>query len=245
MNNPDKAKVMFELSGVPMIDYVVRQALSLAPEHIVAVVGFQKASVMSYLSATFGARVTFAHQDQQLGTGHAVQQVEPVLREFQSRPDASVLILSGDVPLLKNTTLQAFSAAHYRSGAVVSVLSVDAPNPAGYGRIVRGADGEFERIVEHKDASEAERALTEINSGIYLVNAKQLFAALHHVSNTNVQGEYYLTDIISILRGRGERVAAWKCDAFGEVLGVNTVQQLEEAQETLEAMKGELVLSEA
>jgi bifunctional UDP-N-acetylglucosamine pyrophosphorylase/glucosamine-1-phosphate N-acetyltransferase len=92
----------------------------------------------------------------------------------------------------------------------------------------------FERIVEHKDASETERAITEINSGIYLVRASSLFTALREVSNTNIQGEYYLTDIISILRKRGESVVAWKCSAFAEVLGVNTVEQLAEAQRIIE-----------
>jgi UDP-N-acetylglucosamine pyrophosphorylase len=235
MNNPDKAKVMFELAGVPMIDYVIQQAMSLTPSLVIAIVGFQKASVMEYLRARFGEAVGFAHQDKQLGTGHAVQQAEQQMIGFEG----DVLILSGDVPLLQTATLQAFAEAHQRSAAAVSVLSVDAPNPAGYGRIVRGKAGEFERIVEHKDASDDERAVTEINSGIYLVNATKLFSALHQVSNSNVQGEYYLTDIISILRGRGERVAAWKCDAFGEVLGVNTVQQLEEAQIMLEMLQQE------
>lgn len=236
MNNPDKAKVMFELSGKPMIAYVVRQAESLSPRRIVAVVGFQKESVMDYLSAEFPGRLEYAHQDVQLGTGHAVQQAEHLLGSFAG----NVLILSGDVPLLRAETLRAFAEAHAASGAVVSVLSVDAPNPAGYGRIVR-MGGNFERIVEHKDASEAERAITEINSGIYLVRASALFTALREVSNSNVQGEYYLTDIISILRAHGEGVTAWKCDAFTEVLGVNTIDQLADAQRIMEqALQAEL-----
>ncbi len=235
MNNPDKAKVMFELSGKPMIAYVVHQAESLAPERIIAVVGFQKESVMDYLSTAFYGRLEYAHQDVQLGTGHAVQQAEHLLGTFAG----NVLILSGDVPLLRADTLRAFADAHSASGAVVSVLSVDAPNPAGYGRIVR-IEGNFERIVEHKDASESERAITEINSGIYLVRASSLFTALREVSNSNVQGEYYLTDIISILRGHGERVIAWKCDAFTEVLGINTIDQLAEAQRIMEqTLQGE------
>lgn len=229
MNNPNKAKVMFELSGKPMIAYVVRQAESLSPQRIVAVVGFQKESVMDYLSAEFPGRLEYAHQDVQLGTGHAVQQAESVLHDFAG----DVLILSGDVPLLRSETLRSFADAHVASGAAVSVLSVSAPNPTGYGRIMRTGDN-FERIVEHKDASEVERAITEINSGIYLVRAESLFTALREVSNTNVQGEYYLTDIISILRKRGESVVAWKCSAFAEVLGVNTVEQLAEAQRIIE-----------
>ena len=230
MNNPNKAKVMFELSGKPMIDYVVHQAESLSPKRIIAVVGFQKESVMEYLTTEFLGRLEYAHQDVQIGTGHAVQQAEALLRGFEG----DVLILSGDVPLLRGETLHAFAKAHAASSAVVSVLSVDAPNPTGYGRIVRTKSGDFERIVEHKDANEAERLLTEINSGIYLVRAKDLFAALGEISNINVQGEYYLTDIISILRKHGKGVSAWKCNAFVEVLGVNTVEQLAEAQRIME-----------
>lgn len=229
MNNPNKAKVMFALSGKPMIAYVVHQAESLSPERIVAVIGFQKESVMDYLNTEFPNRLEYAHQDVQLGTGHAVQQAELILRDFAG----DVLILSGDVPLLRAETLRAFADAHTASEAAVSVLSVDAPDPAGYGRIVR-TSGDFERIVEHKDASDAERAITEINSGIYLVHSSALFGALREVSNTNVQGEYYLTDIISILRERGERVSAWKCNAFAEVLGINTIEQLAHAQRMME-----------
>jgi UDP-N-acetylglucosamine diphosphorylase/glucosamine-1-phosphate N-acetyltransferase len=234
MNNPDKAKVMFELSGVPMIEYVVRQAESLAPERMVAVVGFQNESVMAHIDQCVASQVVsqieYAHQAQQLGTGHAVMQAEHALAGF----DGDVLILSGDVPLLRAETLRAFADAHQTSNAAVSVLSVNAPNPTGYGRIVRNTHNEFERIVEQKDASEAERAITEINSGIYLVDAKVLFSALHKVSNGNAQGEYYLTDIVSILRISGEAVSAWKSTAFDEVQGVNTVEQLHAAQRLLE-----------
>jgi UDP-N-acetylglucosamine diphosphorylase/glucosamine-1-phosphate N-acetyltransferase len=230
MNNPDKAKVMFEISGKPMIDFVVRQAESLQPERIVVVVGYQKTSVIEYLSAHFPARIEFAHQDTQLGTGHAVRQTEELLGDFAG----DILILSGDVPLLQASTLQSFARFHAAERAAVSVLSVIADNPSGYGRIVRDGDGAFERIVEHKDASERERDIAEINSGIYLARAALLFSALQKISNANAQGEYYLTDIIAILRASGERVVAWKSDASAEVLGVNTVEQLFEAQRLAE-----------
>jgi UDP-N-acetylglucosamine diphosphorylase/glucosamine-1-phosphate N-acetyltransferase len=234
MNNPDKAKVMFEISGKPMIDFVVRQAESLQPERIVAVVGYQKTSIIEYLNAHFPARIEFAHQDKQLGTGHAVRQTEELLGDFTG----DILILSGDVPLLQASTLQSFARFHTAERAAVSVLSVIADNPSGYGRIVRDSGGAFERIVEHKDASEREREIAEINSGIYLVRAALLFSALQEISNANAQGEYYLTDIIAILRARGERAVAWKSDASTEVLGVNTVEQLSEAQRLAERFDG-------
>lgn len=245
MNNPNKAKVMFELSDGPMIDYVVRQAQSLKPSHITVVVGFQKESVMQHLNIAFsGLRAAgtldYAHQDQQLGTGHAVMQTESILHDFSG----NILILSGDVPLLRAETLKEFAQFHATSNTTVSVLSVANPNPTGYGRIVRTgyvSNGAFERIVEHKDANEHERMITEINTGIYLVRASALFSALKRVSNSNVQGEYYLTDIVSILRADGERVAAWQCSAFEEVQGVNTIEQLQDTQRILneQAMLGE------
>jgi UDP-N-acetylglucosamine pyrophosphorylase len=230
MNALDKAKVMFEISGVPMIDYVVRQAESLESNRIVVIVGFQREAVMEHLRNRFGTLLEYAHQEQQLGTGHAVMQAESVLQDFHG----DVLILSGDVPLLRTETLRTFVEEHRLSNAVLSVLSVDAPNPIGYGRIVRDTHGNFERIVEQKDASEAERAITEINSGIYLVRSDALFTALQKVSNSNTQGEYYLTDIVSILWASGEAVSARKSLAFDEVQGVNTPEHLRAAQEQLE-----------
>jgi UDP-N-acetylglucosamine diphosphorylase/glucosamine-1-phosphate N-acetyltransferase len=235
MNNPGKAKVMFAVSGTPMIDYVVRQALSLEAAPVVVVVGYEKQSVMDYLSSVFPSQVTFASQDAQLGTGHAVMQTRDALAGYAG----NVLILSGDVPLLRGETLLAFAESHNASGAVLSVLSVTAPDPTGYGRIIRDADGNFERIVEHKDASEQERSVDEINSGIYIVDAEHLFSALDDVSNDNVQGEYYLTDIVSILRNRNLPVHAWRSDAYGEVQGINTVDQLTAAEEYLQGVETE------
>lgn len=229
MNNPGKAKVMFPLSGTPMIDYVVRQALSLDAAPLVVVVGYEKQSVMEYLSAAFPGQVVFAAQDTQLGTGHAVMQT----REALAGHPGSVLILSGDVPLLRSETLTAFADSHAASGAVLSVLSVTAPDPTGYGRIIRDAEGNFERIVEHKDATETERTVDEINSGIYIVDTDRLFSALDSVSNSNAQGEYYLTDIVGILRSQGLPVHAWRSEAYGEVQGINTVDQLAAAEEYL------------
>lgn len=229
MNNPGKAKVMFTLSGVPMIDYVIRQAIALHAEPIVAVVGYEKQGVVHYLSSTFPQRVVFAEQNEQLGTGHAVAQAQKALAGCTG----NILILSGDVPLLRADTLRAFAESHEQHKAVLSVLAVEAADPTGYGRIVRDANGQFERIVEHKDATEQERAICDINSGIYIVQAQHLFLALEQVQNKNAQGEYYLTDIVDILRKQGHSVHAWRSTAFGEVQGINTVEQLAAAEEYL------------
>lgn len=235
MNNPGKAKVMFPLAGTPMIDYVIRQALSIDAHPVVAVVGYEKHSVMGHLSQTFPGVVRFAEQDVQLGTGHAVMQAQPALAEFTG----NVLILSGDVPLLRAATLRAFAASHADSGSVLSVLSVEAPDPAGYGRIVRDDSGRFERIVEHRDATEREREIAEINSGIYIVRATELFDALGQVSNNNAQGEYYLTDIVAVLRGQGHSVHACLSDAYSEVQGINTVEQLSAAEQYMQSVEAE------
>lgn len=235
MNNPGKAKVMFPLAGAPMIDYVIRQALSLDVQNIIAVVGYEKQSVMDYLSEAFPNRVAFAAQDAQLGTGHAVMQARTALQGFAG----NVLILSGDVPLLRASTLREFAQAHEHYGAALSVLSVEAADPTGYGRIIRDSAGQFERIVEHKDATDEERAVREINTGIYIVEASALFGALDGISNNNVQGEYYLTDIVAILRSQGSSVHACLVDAFGEVQGINTVEQLAAAEEYIQSVETE------
>lgn len=229
MNNPDKAKVMFEVSGVPIIDYVVRQALALKPQQIIVVVGFQKHSVITYLQQQFPGKLTFVIQEEQLGTGHAVLQTQPVLLNFTG----NIVILSGDVPLLQSRTLTMLHKAHESACAAITVLSVTSPDPTGYGRIIRKPDGEFERIIEQKDATDTERRITEINSGIYIVYAPRLFNALAQISNTNVQKEYYLTDIVAIARDQGDTVIAWKGDVFEEVHGINTPEQLEQAEEIL------------
>ncbi len=229
MNNPNKPKVLFELHGKPMIEYVMHQALSLNPAYIVTIVGFQREAVQQFIEATFPIAqypMHFAVQEPQLGTGHAADQAEPILRDFTG----NVIILSGDVPLLRAETLRAFTEEHMRTHAVLTVLSVEAPDPTGYGRLVRDDRGNVLKIVEHKDATEAEREITEINSGIYIVSAGHLFASLKKVANNNAQGEYYLTTIVEILLAEGHVVRAWKTDAFHEVLGVNTVDQLADAE---------------
>ncbi len=235
MNNPGKAKVMFPLAGAPMIDYVIRQALSLDVHDIIAVVGYEKQSVIDHLSAAFPGQIQFAEQDSQLGTGHAVMQARAALENFAG----NVLILSGDVPLLRAATLREFAQSHNQSGAALSVLSVEAGDPTGYGRIIRDSSGEFERIVEHRDATEQERTTREINTGIYMVDATALFGALAGVSNSNAQGEYYLTDIVAILREQGSTVHACLVDAFGEVQGINTVAQLAAAEEYIQSVETE------
>ncbi len=230
MNDPaGRPKVLVSMAGKALIDYVLEQAAGLNASRTILIVGHKKDEVIDHLRGRDGAQCEFAEQLRQNGTGHAVMQARPALNNFKG----DVLILSGDVPLLSAATLADFQQAHFNSAATASVLSVDVPDAAGYGRIVRDDNGDFTRIVEHKDATDAERAIKEINSGIYLVDAEQLFSALDRISDDNAQGELYLTDIVGILRGDGRTVAAWRGPDWREVQGVNTREQLLALEELL------------
>lgn len=229
MGNPDRAKVLAPLLERPLLGYVLEQAEALSPSTIVVIIGHQRQAVSEFVTQA-APHAFCAVQEQQLGTGHAVMQTAP----FLSDDTADILILSGDVPLLRSTTLEQFAQHHRSSGAVASVLTARVPDPTGYGRIVRSNDGSLVRIVEHKDASQEVRQIDEINSGIYLVRRDALFSALEHVGNANIQGEYYLTDIIGILNGNGERVSAWLAPSWEELHGINTVADLDRAAELMQ-----------
>ncbi len=232
MGNPDLPKVMAALRTRPLISWVLDQAAKLQPQRTIVVVGHHREMVQEYLGANYPT-VSTAVQAEQLGTGHAVAQCEEALRDF----DGPVLILSGDVPLLRSVTLADFVQDHYASKAAVSVLSCIAPDPTGYGRIIRSTDGEFESIVEHKDATEEQRLCAEINSGIYVIESCVLFKALSEVKNVNAQGEYYLTDVIGILRSQNQRVMAFCCPEFQELMGINTAAELALAEEALDSLQ--------
>ena len=230
MNDPQgRPKVLVPLNGKAMIDYVLEQAGSLTPRNTILIVGHRKDAVIEHVRAQNKTAIEFAEQREQNGTGHAVMQAQEQLRSF----DGDVLILSGDVPLLRDTTLRAFQQHHREQSAAVSVLSVSVPDATGYGRIVRDGDDAFLRIVEHKDAGEDERRIDEINSGVYLVDCQDLFSALARISSDNAQGELYLTDIIEILRADGKSVNAWQGPDWREVQGVNTREQLLELEKVV------------
>ncbi|HZX95151.1 MAG TPA: bifunctional UDP-N-acetylglucosamine diphosphorylase/glucosamine-1-phosphate N-acetyltransferase GlmU [Myxococcales bacterium] len=211
----DLAKVLHEVCGRPIAFFPIRAALALDASPVVAVVGHQAQAVEQGLSRQFpGAPLRFAVQAEQLGTGHAVLCAEEALRGFEG----NVLILAADVPLVRAETLRKLVAA--KGDADVALLACRARNPKGYGRIVRKQNGEVARIVEEKDASEAERRIDEVNASIYLADARFLFKALHGVGRGNAQGEYYLTDIVE--KGRAVAVEAEEA----EVSGVNDRAQL-------------------
>lgn len=226
MKNPELPKVLIKMAGKPLLGHVLDQAVQLEPESIVIVVGHFREKVEEYIESLGLDNTVLALQAEQLGTGHAVAQAESALSGFSGH----VLILCGDVPLLSVETLNEFVEQHFDNEADLSVLSADAPDPTGYGRIVRNGNGEFLKITEEKDANEEEKKITEFNSGVFIVESGMLFDSLKHVSNNNSQGEYYLTDIVGILHSRGRRLIAHKGADFDELQGVNSPEQLAKAE---------------
>ena len=208
-------KVLHPLVGRPLMAHVLDLACRFTPRQLIAVVG-QQAEAVQDLSRQYGA--TCIVQAEQLGTGHAVAQAEPLLADFAG----DVLVLYGDVPLLQVDTVQRLYDEHRRHRAAVTVLTAMLENPYGYGRILRDDRGYIRRIVEERDATEAERAVSEINSGIYCLQATFLFRALDQIVPHNVQGEYYLTDVVGIAVAEGRDVAHVTVADAEEILGVNT-----------------------
>ncbi len=218
-------KVLHAVAGRPLLAHVVGAARTLGAKPLVAVIGHGAELVKE---AFAGSDVTFALQAEQLGTGHALRCAVPALEGFAGE----LLLLCGDVPLLRGETLAALVAHHRTEGATVTVLTAEVPNPHGYGRIIRGPAG-VERIVEEKDATEAERAVREINTGIYVFAAPRVFELLAGLSNDNAQGEYYLTDVLAGARAAGEKVAALAIERAEEAMGINDRVQLAEAGKVL------------
>lgn len=233
MRNPEKSKVMFELKSKPMIEYVIDLSLKIHSDLIIPIVGHQKQAVIDFLSAKFAdniKRIKFAHQDEQLGTGHALMQTKELLENF----DGDVLILSGDVPLMKYETVMKFLNYHYDNHFQASMLSAIFENPFGYGRVIRDENGTLLETVEEKDADDEQRKIKEINSGIYIVNCKLLFEALQTLKTDNAQGEYYLTDIFKYFRDKKIKIGAVAVDDNLEITGINTVEQLEELEKLID-----------
>lgn len=221
-----RAKVLHLLDGRPLINHVCATALSLSPKKIFVIVGHQADDVRSAVLSEFDpSQFEFPVQKKQLGTGDAVNSA----RDLLSNGESTTVVLSGDVPMLSETTLAELvqiQSDHQGRGAACTILSVSLNDPTGYGRVVRDENGSFVRIVEQKDASEAEKQISEINSGIYAFDTKKLYAALDQVGNSNAQGEYYLTDVPAILLEDGEDIAIFQCDEPFEVEGVNDRRQL-------------------
>jgi bifunctional UDP-N-acetylglucosamine pyrophosphorylase / glucosamine-1-phosphate N-acetyltransferase len=232
MKNPDKSKVMFELNGKPMIEYVVDLALRINSDRVVLIVGHQKQSVIDFINEKYSAdnnKISFAHQDEQLGTGHAIMLAEENLKDF----DGDVLILSGDVPLLKKSTVEKFIDFHKRNGFKASLLSAKFDDPHGYGRVLRNSDQDFFDIREEKDCNDDERKCNEINSGIYIIDNRILLESLKSLNTNNAQGEYYLTDVFKDFLKKGYKIGAIPVDEPVEITGINTAEQLGQLEESI------------
>lgn len=220
-------KVLHPIAGLPMISWPVAAARDAGSDPIVLVIGHQANAVQGTFRGA--ADIRCAMQEEQLGTGHAVACALDSLAGFHG----TVLILCGDTPLLRSETLQQMLAYHRDHKAAVTVLTALMDNPFGYGRVLRGADGHVVRIVEQKDATAEERAIREINSGIYCMDSAFLFGNIRSLSNNNAQGEYYLTDLLAVAVQQGLTCLALPTDDADEIMGVNDRAQLAEAARIL------------
>lgn len=229
-------KVLHPVLGKPMVEHVVDQLDQIGVSRQIVIVGHGAEAVQDAL----GTRVEYAVQEQQLGTGHAVQMAEA---ELAGKPGAT-LVVCGDTPLLTAETLEALLAHHEAQQAKVTVLTAIADDATGYGRVIRGEDGNVRKVVEHKDASEAELAIQEINTGTYVFDNELLFDALRQVGNDNAQGEYYLPDVISIAKEAGEVVAAHTAPSFDETIGVNDRVALSQAETVMRKRTNERLMRE-
>lgn len=218
-----RPKVLHEIAGRSLLGHVLAAVETLTPKHVRVVVGSGREKVEEHIAA-IAPKVTTVFQEHRGGTGHAAQ-----LALADLKSSGTILILAGDTPMLTGESLAQLLEGHHAGGFTASVLTAEHPDPTGYGRIIRGDDDSLVRIVEEKDADEFEKAIEEINSGVYAFDAVKLAGAIGKLRNDNAQGELYLTDVIEILRNDGGKIAAVCIEDFTETLGVNDRVQLAEA----------------
>ncbi len=229
-------KVLHKVGGKAMLAHVIAAAKTAGAKRTVVVTGFGGAEVEAAMKDD---AVEFVRQTEQLGTGHAVLQTEALLRDS----NGTILVLCGDTPLITGEVLRNLCAEHEKSGAKATVLTTVLADATGYGRIIRNDDGTIAKIVEQKDATAKEQKINEINSGIYCFSAPSLFAALHKVGNNNAQGEYYLPDVLQILRCEGAKIYATTTTNNEVVSGINSRAQLAVAEKILRRRKNEELMA--
>lgn len=229
-------KVLHKVGGLPMVEQVLLAVKKAGVKRNVVVVGFGGEAVQSYL----GDAAEIVMQKEQLGTGHAVLQAEPLLKDTQG----TILVTCGDTPLVTTDTFNALIECHNKTQAAATVLTAIMPDPTGYGRVIRDSQGQVLKIVEQKDGSPEELAVSEVNAGIYCFDSTLLWQMLHSVTNDNAQGEYYLTDIIGMLVSAGKRVSAFAAPDYKETLGVNSRIQMAEAERVMRLRKLEQVMTD-
>jgi bifunctional UDP-N-acetylglucosamine pyrophosphorylase/glucosamine-1-phosphate N-acetyltransferase len=218
-------KVLHRICGRTLIGHVIAASQALDPEHLVAVVGNQREQVEPHILEQAPGAV-LAVQEKQEGTGHAVRVAMETLREKVGPTDGTVVVMFGDTPLLEGSTVSGLVADHAGSGRALTVLTAEVEDPFGYGRIVRDRDGGVAAIVEEKDATPGQAAITEINSGIFAFDGSFLADAVTRIANDNAKGEYYLTDVVAIARDQGRGVGAYTVDDVMQTEGVNDRAQL-------------------
>ena len=222
-------KVLHKAAGKPMLQHVLDAAKGAGARRNIVVVGFGGEQVKEAM----GEQAEFVVQAEQLGTGHAVRQAEPLLQDEKG----TVVVLCGDTPLVTADLIANLYDGHKAAGAKATVLTAIMPDATGYGRIIRTAEGDVARIVEQKDATEEERQVKEVNSGIYCFECQALFAALKKVGCDNAQGEYYLPDVLEIIRAEGGKIHAVAADDYESTLGINSRVQLAGAEKILRRRK--------
>lgn len=231
----DMPKVIHKVNGIPMITKIIDTLSGLNPEENILILGHKKEEVLKVV----GENCDYVLQTEQLGTGHAVIQAKEKLEGY----DGDVMILYGDTPLLRESTLKSLYDYHKESGAVTTILTSIYENPFGYGRIVK-EDGLVKAIVEEKEASEEIKKIKEVNAGVYCFNSKELFKALDKIDNNNEKGEYYLTDVIGIQVSENKKVQSFILEDKMEILGVNSKVELAQAGKVLRDRKNRELMEE-
>jgi len=212
-------KVLRNACGKALISYVLENIKFIRQEDTCIVVGYKKEMVREAV----GGEYVYVNQDEQLGTGHAVMMAEPYLKDY----DGDVLVLYGDMPLIREETYKKIIEVHAKENADCTILTAVVENPPDYGRIIRDSDGRVISIVEKKDCTPEQLKINEVNVGIYVFKSKLLLESLKKLDNNNNQKEYYLTDVPVILIKDGKKVTSYTIDASDEIYGVNTIEDLE------------------
>ncbi len=223
--NSELPKVLHKVMGQPMVHYSIKAAEDAGAYSVCVIVGYEANQVKTAIYDI----VEFAEQKEQLGTGHALK----CARDFIGT-EGDTLVLCGDTPLITGDTLKTLIETHKRQSNGVTVLSAEVKDASGYGRIIRDKDGTFVKIVEDKDATDEEKLVNEVNSGMYIYNSEALYTSLDLITNDNAKGEYYLTDTIALIKKIGLSVEAVKVADPDEIMGVNTQEQLKEAEKIME-----------
>ena len=224
-NEKDLPKVMHKACGKPLLETVLSELRFISPDDIYIVVGYQKEKVMDY----FGDQYHYVEQKEQLGTGHAVWMCEPFFRGY----DGTVLVTFGDMPLFRGEIMEKMCRYHEEKGAACTLLTAENPELTLWARIVRDENGRFARIVEGKDCTPEEAQIKELFSGVLVFDSKELFRLLPEVDTSNVQGEYYLTEVPELMVKKGLPVETFMTDDGDDLRGVNTMEDLRKCEEVM------------